>query len=529
MRKWFVALLCLLLPFTASATILGVQQGGTGSSTLSGILIGNGINPVNTLTVGSGLTLTGTTLTSTGGGGTPGGLNLQVQYNNSGSFGGISGAVTNGTILNLTNPLLGGATLTTSVVNGVTLTAAGSATSYLNGTGAYSVPVGTTYTGVFPIQVSGTAISNLFSTTTNSGMTQGFQYVGSGGIFQTAASSSFFGFTPQPAGTYVTAVSVASTNGFAGSSSGGATPALTLSTTITGVLKGNGTAISAASNGTDFSLISALTCSAGQFFQQATAAGVFTCGTPAGSAFPFTPTNNFGVNTNATSTILSLFAGLNASSTSRIASSTFDVTGFVGIGTSTNDVAGSKFALAVSNSVASLGGLLISTWTNVTNAFRIVNAAGATVFNVDTTAANPFLGVGTTTPWGTLSAVGNGTNPIFAVASSSNTGLPNFMIDAKGYIVTSGAPPVTSACGTSPVISGNDIDWRVHIGSTLASSCTITFSQSRGTAINPPICVITQETGAALAVVASTTPTAVVISGGTFTSDWFTGHCEAYQ
>ena len=50
----------------------------------------------------------------------------------------------------------------------------------------------------------------------------------------------------------ITAVSVASANGFAGSSSGGATPALTLSTTVTGVLKGNGTAISAATAGTDY-------------------------------------------------------------------------------------------------------------------------------------------------------------------------------------------------------------------------------------------------------------------------------------
>ena len=50
----------------------------------------------------------------------------------------------------------------------------------------------------------------------------------------------------------VTAVSVVSANGLAGSSSGGATPALTLSTTITGLLKGNGTAISAATSGTDY-------------------------------------------------------------------------------------------------------------------------------------------------------------------------------------------------------------------------------------------------------------------------------------
>ena len=50
----------------------------------------------------------------------------------------------------------------------------------------------------------------------------------------------------------VTAVSVASANGFTGTSSGGATPALTLATSITGVLKGNATAISAATAGTDY-------------------------------------------------------------------------------------------------------------------------------------------------------------------------------------------------------------------------------------------------------------------------------------
>jgi hypothetical protein len=50
----------------------------------------------------------------------------------------------------------------------------------------------------------------------------------------------------------VTAVSVVSANGFTGTSSGGATPALTLTTSITGMLKGNGAAISAGTAGTDF-------------------------------------------------------------------------------------------------------------------------------------------------------------------------------------------------------------------------------------------------------------------------------------
>jgi hypothetical protein len=51
----------------------------------------------------------------------------------------------------------------------------------------------------------------------------------------------------------VTTVSVVSANGLAGSvANATTTPAITLSTSITGVLKGNGTAISAASAGTDY-------------------------------------------------------------------------------------------------------------------------------------------------------------------------------------------------------------------------------------------------------------------------------------
>lgn len=51
----------------------------------------------------------------------------------------------------------------------------------------------------------------------------------------------------------VTSVSVVSANGFAGTvATSTTTPAITLTTTITGVLKGNGTAISAATDGTDY-------------------------------------------------------------------------------------------------------------------------------------------------------------------------------------------------------------------------------------------------------------------------------------
>lgn len=331
------------------------------------------------------------------------------------------------------------------------------------------------------------------------------------------------------ASTFVKTLTVAGSNGFAGSFTAGATPVLTISTSITGLLKGNGTAIGAASNGTDFTLVAANTCSAGQFFQQATAAGVFTCGTPTGggSAFPFTPTNNFGINTNATSTTLSLFAGLNASSTSHIASTTFDVTGFVGVGTSTNAYGASKFATVISNAVASLGGLLINTATNVTNAFSIINAAGTTVFNVDTTATNPFLGIGTTTPWATASIVGDGTDPVFAVSTStSNNVLPNFEIDAFGHVLTSGLKPT---CTTSCTFGqGNDNAFRITTGTAVTSE-VITFSHSWGTLA--PICQASEGNNTAVPIViaASTTPTTVTITNAALTSKDIDVLCQGIQ
>jgi hypothetical protein len=112
---------------------------------------------------------------------------------------------------------------------------------------ANTVGTVTSVTGTAPVVSSG-GVTPAISMAAATGSVNGY-----------LTSTDWTTFNSKGSGT-VTAVSVASANGFAGTSSGGATPALTISTSITGVLKGNGTAISAATSGTDYSLgTSALT------------------------------------------------------------------------------------------------------------------------------------------------------------------------------------------------------------------------------------------------------------------------------
>lgn len=80
----------------------------------------------------------------------------------------------------------------------------------------------------------------------------------------------------------ISTISIASSNGFGGSSSGGATPALTLTTSVNGIAKGNGTSLSTAANGTDYTLLTAISCTVGNHLSAFTAAGVGTCSADTG-------------------------------------------------------------------------------------------------------------------------------------------------------------------------------------------------------------------------------------------------------
>jgi hypothetical protein len=130
------------LPLSTGVTgTLPVANGGTGQTSYTDgqLLIGNSTGNTltkATLTAGTNVTITNAagaiTIAASGGGGSPGGSTTQVQYNNAGAFGGISGVTTDGTrITHATTLSVGGATPSTSG-SGITFPATQSASSNAN-------------------------------------------------------------------------------------------------------------------------------------------------------------------------------------------------------------------------------------------------------------------------------------------------------------------------------------------------------------------------------------------------------------
>jgi len=100
----------------------------------------NGSQTLLNLVAGTNVTLTdnGTgsvTIDATGGSGSPGGSTTQLQYNNAGAFGGISGATTNGTAVTYTTGNLIGADVKASGSGGLALKSNNGTTTSLHGAG----------------------------------------------------------------------------------------------------------------------------------------------------------------------------------------------------------------------------------------------------------------------------------------------------------------------------------------------------------------------------------------------------------
>ena len=216
---------------------VAVANGGTGLTTTpaNGALdIGNGVGFTRTtLTAGTNVSITNAAGSITINSSNPGGTVTSVAALTLGTTGtDLSSTVATST----TTPVITLNVPTASALNRGALSAADWTTFNNKGSGTI-----TSVTATSPVTSTGgttPVIAMPAATTSVSGY---------------LTSTDWTTFNNKGSGT-VTAVSVVSANGFAGSSSGGATPALTLSTSITGVIKGNGTAISAATVGTDYSV-----------------------------------------------------------------------------------------------------------------------------------------------------------------------------------------------------------------------------------------------------------------------------------
>lgn len=188
-----VFILSVPLSVLAQVTTVG---GGTGSTSPSGILNGvTGNLHLQTLKIGTGLIFDGTTLAASGG--SSASSTLLIDSN---TFSGTVNKFTNAPAVGVSGLLKGnGSNAITAAVNGTdftlitALTCAGS--QFLNAVTAAGgftcgTPAGTTYTGTYPIIVTGSVISSGFGTTTTWGMgNNGFVVTGATGIPFVAASS----------------------------------------------------------------------------------------------------------------------------------------------------------------------------------------------------------------------------------------------------------------------------------------------------------------------------------------------------
>jgi hypothetical protein len=238
----------------------------------------------------------------------------------------------------------------------------------------------TSVTGTAPVVSSGgatPAISMAAANTTTNGY---------------LTSTDWNTFNGKGSGT-VTSASVVSANGFAGTvATATTTPAITLTTTITGLLKGNATAISAATSGTDYSAgTSALTTG---ILKSTTTTGALSIAVAAD--FPTLNQNTTGTAANVTGVVASANGGTGFSTYT-----TGDIIYASATNTLSKLAAGTNgYVLTLASGVpswaAASGGLTVTSTTSNTNynlGFQSASSGTTTVDYINTSfTANPSTG-----------------------------------------------------------------------------------------------------------------------------------------
>jgi hypothetical protein len=249
----------------------------------------------------------------------------------------------------------------------------------------------------------------------------------------------------------VSSVSVVSANGLAGTvATATTTPAITLSTTVTGLLKGNGTAISAATSGTDYAPATSGTSilygdGAGGFSNVTIGTGVaFTAGT-------LSATGSGGTVTSVTGTAPVVSSG-GATPAISMAAATTSVNGYL---TSTD---WNTFNNKGSGTVTSVAALTLgTTGTDLSSTVATGTTTPVITLQVPTASASN-RGALSAADWTTFNSKGSGT-----VTSVSGTGTVNG-ITLTGTVTTtgsltlggtlSGVSLTTQVSGTLPTANG---------------------------------------------------------------------------
>jgi len=283
----------------------------------------------------------------------------------------------------------------------------------------------------------------------------------------------------------VTSVSVVSANGLAGTvATATTTPAITLSTTVTGLLKGNGTAISAAVSGTDYA-----PATSGTSILYGNAAGGF---------------NNVTIGTGVSFTAGTLSATGSGGTVTSVAALTLGTTGTDLSSTVANGTTTPVITLQVPTaSAANRGALSAADWTTFNN------KGSGSVTSVSFTGGIVTVATPTTTPALTVAGTSGGI-PYFSSASAwaSSAAL------AAGSLVLgggAGATPATTATGTGVVtalgVNTGTAGAFVVNGGALGTPSSGTVTNLTGTAsinINGTVGATTPTTGSFTTMKAST-------------------------
>ena len=306
------------------------------------------------------------------------------------------------------------------------------------------------------------------------------------------SSTDWTTFNSKGSGT-VSSVSVVSANGLAGTvATATTTPAITLSTTITGLLKGNGTAISAATSGTDYA-----PATSGTSILYGNGSGGFsnvTIGT--GVAFAggtLSATGSGGTVTSVTGTAPVVSSG-GATPAISMAAATTSVNGYL-TSTDWNTFNGKGSGSVTSVAQSFTGGLISVAGSPITTSGTLALTVAGTSGGI------PYFSSGTT--WATSAAlaasalvVGGGagvapstitTGTGVVTALGVNTGTAGAFVVNGGALGTPSSGTVTNLTGTASINTNGAHNGTVgattpNTGAftTLSASDTITPNQTKG-------------------------------------------------